>query len=99
MIELIMLGAAVGGIGAGYKYVRRFVRERLRFVDGVQGRGVPYMAGVLATMAAVPAVWVLPVLGAGTAVLFGVGIGLGVKHGASDIRTGFLLSRGASWSS
>lgn len=86
MIELLMLGAAAGGIGAGYVRVRRFVRERLRFVDVVQKPPIPVAAGAAAALAAAPLVWLLPVVGGGTALLFGAGIGLAVRHGARDIR-------------
>jgi hypothetical protein len=88
MIELLILGAAAGGIGAGYVKIRRFVRERLRFVDSVQARGVPVVVGVVAALAAAPVVWLLPVVGAGTAVVFGAGAGLAVAHGARDVRRG-----------
>lgn len=88
MIELLILGAAAGGIGAGYVSVRRFVRERLRFVDAVQRPAAPALAGAAAAVLAVPVVWLLPVVGAGTAVLFGAGVGLAVSHGAKDIRRG-----------
>ncbi len=91
MVELIVLGMAVGGIGLAYSKVRRFVRGRLRFVDGVQRRPAPYLAGAVAVLGAVPVVWLLPVLGGGTALLFGAGVGLGVAHGARDIREGRLL--------
>lgn len=86
MIELLILGAAVGGIGAGYVRMRRFVRERLRFVDAVQRPFTPLLAGAVAAVAAAPVVWVLPVVGGGTAVLFGAGVGLAVSHGARDVR-------------
>jgi hypothetical protein len=86
MIELLILGAAAGGIGAGYVRVRSFVRNRLRFVDAVQSRGAPVLAGAAAALAAAPVVWLLPVVGTGTALLFGAGVGLGVSHGARDVR-------------
>lgn len=88
MIELLILGAAVGGVGAGYVRARRFVRERFRFVDGVQRAPVPVAVGAVAALAAAPVVWLLPVVGGGTALLFGAGIGLAVRHGARDIRRG-----------
>lgn len=88
MIELLILGAAVGGIGAGYVKARRFVRERLRFVDAVQRPVVPVLAGGMAALVAAPVVWLLPVVGAGTALLFGAGMGLAVSHGAKDVRDG-----------
>lgn len=86
MIELLIVGAAVGGIGAGYTRMRRFVRERLRFVDGVQRPAAPLVAGVVAVIVASPIAWILPVLGGGTALLFGAGMGLAVRHGARDLR-------------
>jgi hypothetical protein len=86
MIELLVFGAAAGGIGAGYARLRRFVRERLRFVDAVQRPVAPVVAGAIGVVAAAPVVWLLPVLGGGTALLFGAGVGLAVRHGARDIR-------------
>lgn len=86
MIELLILGAAAGGIGAGYVRMRRFVRERLRFVDSVQTTPAPVLAGAAAALAAAPVVWLLPVVGTGTALAFGAGIGLAVRHGARDVR-------------
>jgi hypothetical protein len=88
MIELLILGAAAGGIGAGYMKVRAFVRDRLRFVDAVQRPGAPVAAGAMAALAAAPVVWLLPVIGGGTALLFGAGIGLAVSHGAKDVKKG-----------
>ena len=88
MIELLILGAAAGGIGAGYSRMRRFVRERLRFVDAVQNPVVPVLAGAAGAVAVAPVVWVLPVIGGGTALLFGAGVGLAVRHGAKDVRRG-----------
>lgn len=86
MIELLMLGAAAGGIGAGYRSLRRFVRERLRFVDAVRRPVAPLVAGTAGAILAAPVVWALPVIGAGTAVAFGAGLGLAVRHGARDLR-------------
>jgi hypothetical protein len=91
MLELAMIGAALGGIGAGYVQVRRFVRDRLRFVDAVQRRGAPMLAAGAAAVLAAPVVWLLPVLGGGTVIAFGVGIGLAVAHGARDSRAAHLL--------
>lgn len=88
MIELLILGAAAGGIGAGYAKMRRFVRERLRFVDAVQRPYVPVLAGVAGLVVAAPVTWVLPVVGGGTALIFGAGMGLAVRHGARDLRRG-----------
>jgi hypothetical protein len=92
MLELIMLVLAAGGIGGGYVKVRQFVRNRLRYVDQVQRRRAAWLAAGAAALAAAPVVWVLPVLGGGTALLFGAGVGLAVSHGARDIRSHRLLA-------
>lgn len=75
-------GAAVGG----YVFVKRFVRRRLRFVDGVHRPWIPLAAGLGAALLAVPVVALLPLLGAGTAALFGIGVGLGVSAGRRELR-------------
>ena len=41
---------------------------------------------------AAPLVWILPIVGSGTALLFGVGVGAGVAAGAKDIRRRLYLS-------
>jgi hypothetical protein len=35
---------------------------------------------------AAPVVWLLPIVGAPAAVIFGVGVGWGVRHGSQDAR-------------
>ncbi len=86
MFELLALLVAGGSAAAGYVKARRFVRRRLRFVDAVQKGTAPLVAGAAAAVAAAPVVWVLPVVGAGTALLFGVSVGAGVRAGARDVR-------------
>jgi len=86
MFELIMLAAAGVGTVAGYVKSRQFVRQRLRFVDAAHQPSAPVVAGAVAALAAAPVVWLLPVLGAGTALIFGAGVGLGVWHGSRDVK-------------
>lgn len=88
MIELIALGLSGAAAFFGYVKTRRFVRGRLRYVDNVQKPVTPVVAGTVAAVAAAPVVWVLPILGTGAAVVFGVGVGLGTRAGARDIRSG-----------
>lgn len=83
IIGLIATGAATAG---GYLQSRGFVRRRLRYVDLVQRSSAPMIAGVVAAAAAVPVVALLPLVGTGTAILFGAGVGAGVAAGARDIR-------------
>jgi hypothetical protein len=79
---LLTVAAAV----VGYWQARQFTRSKLRFVDGVHRMTAPIMAGVVATLIATPVVWLLPLVGAGTALLFGASVAAGVAAGARDIR-------------
>ncbi|HLV25862.1 MAG TPA: hypothetical protein VKZ41_06090 [Gemmatimonadales bacterium] len=83
LIGLMALGALVYG---GYSATRRFVRDRLRYVDAVQKRFTPWLAGVAATTVLLPVTWLLPFVGLGTAMLVGVSVGVGVARGAADVR-------------
>ncbi len=76
------------GVGFGYSGTRRFVRQRLRYVDAVQGWGAPWIAALIAAVIAAPVVGILPHVGAGVALLFGASVGLGVSAGARDVRNG-----------
>ncbi|WP_420634929.1 hypothetical protein [Candidatus Palauibacter sp.] len=81
------LWLAVTGVTTigGYVMMKKFVRERLRFVDGVQRRGVPLLAGLAAGAVALP-IAALPIFTTFTAVLFGIGIGTGVAAGRREIK-------------
>ena len=86
LFGLIALGAAtVSGVG-GYLQARSFTRRKLRFVDAAQSGAAPVVAGVSAAVVGGVAVALLPIVGAGTALIFGVGVGAGVAAGQSDIR-------------
>lgn len=81
---------------------RRFVRERLRYVDAALRPAAPIVAGLAVALIAVPLFNVLhwiPLLGAivggGTGLVAGIGAGLGVRQGASDIRNGYVIGPGA----
>jgi hypothetical protein len=67
---------------------RRFVRNRLRYVDAVQKAVAPWLAGGAAFLVGSAAVGVLPVLGLGTALTAALAVGSGVAAGARDIRQG-----------
>lgn len=86
MFELIGLIATAGASIGGYLQSRRFVRRRLSFVDFVQKPAAAIAAGGAAAVVALPVVALLPLVGTGTAVLFGVGVGAGVAAGARDVR-------------
>ncbi|HET7584422.1 MAG TPA: hypothetical protein VFK13_05910 [Gemmatimonadaceae bacterium] len=88
MLGLITLGIAATASGFGYVKSRHFVRDRLRFVDAAQKGITPWLAGLGAALLAAPIVAFLPFVGGGTALLLGVSVGLGVAHGARDVRRG-----------
>jgi hypothetical protein len=58
----------------------------LRFVDAVQNPVIPLVAGGAAWLVALPIAHFLPVIGAVSAVVFGVGVGAGVLHGSKDVK-------------
>ena len=83
-----LVGLGVTGVAAvgGYMQARKFVRERLRFVDSAHSPAAKFVAGGAAALVAAPVVWLLPFLGAGTAIVFGVSVGLGVDRGSKDTK-------------
>jgi len=83
-----MIGLAITAVVAliGYWQAKQFVQSKLRFVDGVHKASAPLIAGVGAVAVAMPIVWLVPLVGTGTALLFGAGVALGVNAGARDIR-------------
>ncbi len=89
MIPLIVLLVAGSATFFGFRETRRFVRRRLRYVDAVHSFRAPWAAGAAATLLAAPVVALLPWIGAGTALLFGVGVGTGFAAGARDIDRGY----------
>lgn len=82
-MEIIVIGVLAV---AGFIQTRRFVRNRLRYVDGVQNPAVPIVVGTAVTLLAAPVVWILPFVGAGTALGLGIGAGIGAWAGAKDVR-------------
>jgi len=86
IIELLALAATVSAAGIGYFQSRRFVRGRLRFVDAAQTPVAPWVAGVAASALALPVAFILPVVGLGTALIFGASVGVGVAQGKRDVR-------------
>src|SRR5256885_1611934 len=83
---IISMAIAIAAAAFGYLQARSFVQGKLRFVDAVHHFTVPLLAGLAAMLIATPVVWLLPLIGKGTAILFGLGVGAGVSSGARDIR-------------
>jgi hypothetical protein len=86
VFELIGFAATTALTAVGYYQARQYVERRLQYVDAVHGLRAPLIAGAAACLVAAPVVALVPVVGAGTAVLFGVGVGAGVAAGARNIR-------------
>lgn len=88
MLELLGIGVAGAASVYGHLKSRKFVRRRLRFTSMVERPGLGVMTGVAAAVLAAPLVAILPILGTGTALLFGAGVGTGVSMGAREARDG-----------
>jgi hypothetical protein len=86
MTGLIALLLVIVATAGGFAWTRRYVRERLRFVDAVHRRTTPFVAGALAAVLATPLAWLLPFIGGGTVLLFAVAVGAGVAAGSRDVR-------------
>ena len=82
MLQFIITLAA--GV-LGFMLARGFVRRRLRFVDAVHSPVAPFVAGTAAALVAWPAV-LLPLITIPTALLFGIGTGLGTASGSRALR-------------
>ncbi|HZI42401.1 MAG TPA: hypothetical protein VFD67_11875 [Gemmatimonadaceae bacterium] len=86
MFTIISMAIAVAVGFFGYLQAKSFVQSKLRFVDAVHHFAAPLLAGIAAMLIASPVVWLLPLVGKGTAILFGIGVAAGVSSGAKDIR-------------
>jgi hypothetical protein len=84
--SLATLAVAGGTSLIGYWQARQFTHNKLRYVDAVHKATAPVLAGVAAVAIATPVVWLLPLVGTGTALLFGGSVAMGVAAGARDIR-------------
>ena len=70
----------------GFAQARAFVTRRLRYVDAVHTAIAPIIAGLGAALLAAPVMAMLPYVGAGTALSFGIAVGAGVAAGSRDVR-------------
>lgn len=80
------LAMTIAATAIGFWQARRFTTNRLQYVDAVQNGLAPVLAGIGAAIIALPVVWLVPLIGTGTALLFGLSVALGVSSGARDIR-------------
>lgn len=85
MLGLIALVASIVVAIAGHRWTRRFTRRRLRYTQVAQRPGISgIVAGIAVSLLAVPVMGILPLLGTGTALLLGAGVGTGVALGARE---------------
>ncbi len=94
MLGFLSIVISIGVAWFGYGTARSFVRERLRYVDGALSSGAAVVAAVGATLIAWPVVWLLPLVTTGTALAFGIAVGLGARAGAHDVKNGHTLTDG-----
>jgi len=101
MWGLLTLAATFAVSWISYGTARRFVRERLRYVEAALKPTAAIVAGIVALVVAWPVIGLLHIIpllgslvGGGTALVFGLSVGLGVNAGAKDVRNGFVLGPG-----
>lgn len=101
MWTLIVFGVTLAISWLSYGTARRFVRERLRYVERALTPGAALVAGLIAAVVATPVVallHIIPLVGSlvtgGTALVFGVSVGLGVRSGAQDVKRGYVIGSG-----
>jgi hypothetical protein len=86
VFELIAFALSSAAVIIGFSQAKDFVSRRLRYVDAAHSPIAPVVAGVGAALVATPIVWMLPLVGTGTAIAFGLSVGLGVAAGNKEIR-------------
>ena len=86
---LVSIAISLALTTAGFAVARRYVRDRLKFVDAVHTMKAPLIAGLVGWAVLMP-LTVFPLIGVGTAIVFGLSVALGVRAGAKDIKIGRL---------
>ena len=86
MFELIAFALSAAAVIIGFTQAKDFVSRRLRYVDAAHSPIAPVVAGLGAALVASVIVWMIPFIGAGTAIAFGLSVGLGVAAGNKEIR-------------
>jgi hypothetical protein len=83
-----LLAAGIAGVAGVYGHIksRSFVGQRLRYTSIVEKPALGLWAGAGATILSGVVVSVLPIVGAGTAIAIGNGIGTGVAVGVQDAK-------------
>ena len=89
LFVLFSIGISLAVSSFGFAVARKYVRDRLKFVDAVHTMKAPVIAGLVGWAIAMPFT-MLPLFGLGTAIVFGLSVALGVRAGAKDIKIGRL---------
>ena len=71
----------------GFAFARDYTMRRLRFVDTTRNPAWPWIVGLLAALVFSPLA-LLPLIGTGTAAIFGLGTGLGTASGVKALKRG-----------
>ncbi len=82
MIELLLAGGVAYG---GFRYTKRFVTRKLRFVPKARRGAAPWLAGAGAVMVAAPIAAALPIITGLTAAAFGAAVAGGVYAGDREV--------------
>lgn len=90
MFTLIAFVIATLAAIFGYSAAKKFVRDRLRFVDGAHKPYTPIIAGIAAYLIAIVVVGLLPIVGFGTAIAFGLSVAFGTAAGSREVKSGNL---------
>jgi UDP-N-acetylmuramyl pentapeptide phosphotransferase/UDP-N-acetylglucosamine-1-phosphate transferase len=81
----------------GYSVAKKFVRDRLRFVEGAHKPSTPFIAGIGAYLVAMVAVALLPIVGIGTAIAFALSVAFGTAAGSREVKSGNLPYLGSGY--
>ena len=86
MFGLLAFALSSAAAIVGFTQAKAFVSQRLRYVDAARSPLAPLVAGVGAALIAAPIVWMLPIIGVGSAIAFGLSVGFGVAAGNKEVR-------------
>ena len=86
MFALLAFALSTAAVIIGFTQAKDFVSRRLRYVDAARSPLAPLVAGVGAALIALPIVALLPIVGVGTALAFGISVAMGVAAGNKDVR-------------
>jgi hypothetical protein len=85
VFALLAFALSVAAVIIGFTQAKDFVSRRLRYVDAARSPIAPVVAGIGAALVALPIVWMLPLVGVGTALAFGLSVAMGVAAGNKEI--------------